>query len=750
MDVKRMIRALCLGAISMTMIASVESASLDKSASTSKSNRGSLQLRWRSVGPGAGGMSMAFAADPVDKNIFYFGGDVSGVFKTTDAGTTWQCKNSGQEDMYITEIAIKPDANNVVFAASKGGLYKSTDGGENWSLKRNGFPPIASYRYSAPVCSIAIDPLNTKTIYVGMDNGGKIYKSTDIGENWFLVNTPENPISDSSSVRSIVCSPNTSGTLYAANEKGVYKSSDGGVTWTAKNSGLPHTHTLELAINPIANTDELYVTIYTPEGLWNGGVYKSSNGANSWTAKNTGLDKATGKSLFASQYRSIVIDPKTPSTVYVANASWDATGGVYKTTDGGDLWTKVTLSSTVDNAIWNRHVTNGSYSVRILGISPVDPNILMFGTEFEVYKTADAGVSWTSAYTDETGVDTWKEKGEFDLLCVGGMTVDPTDTNKVYIGYGDVQFLRSTDGGASFSWAGYGINPGNELHPYNWVHSVVVDLDTPAILYAGAGSRLGFDRGGALYKSSNHAQSWVQLAGGATSGGGLPESKPISIVIDPTSNIDSRTIYTVVYAYGIYKCTDGGSNWSAINSGITTPSNAKGIYMDPNKANTLYAAVGKSGLYKSINGGSTWKKLSLTGNPSVKCVAIGPSNSNIIYVGAYDYKSASNGGIYKSTNAGVSWLQVYDSPHAPCDVRALVVDPDNHNIVYAGLKDDPFHDKCQSDGFLVSSNGGTTWSAHNDGLYVHNIQSINVVKGSATGPLIYVGTHGGGVFKSGE
>jgi photosystem II stability/assembly factor-like uncharacterized protein len=707
--------------------------------------------QWSSVGPGAGGMSMAFAADPVDTNTFYFGSDVSGVFKSTDGGTTWQCKNSGQEDMYITEIMIKPDATNVVFASCKGGLYKSTNGGESWTLKRSGFPPIASYSYSAPVCSLAIDPLNTNTIYAGMDSGGKIYKSIDIGENWFLVNTPGSPISASSSVRSIVCSLNTSGTLYATNEQGVYKSSDGGVTWTAKNSGLPHTQTMELAINPIANPDELYMTIYTPEGSWNGGVYKSSNGADSWTAKNTGLDKATGSGLYASQYRAIVIDPKTPSTLYVGNASWSSTGGAYKSTNGGDLWTKITSSSTVDNAIWNLHITStGSYSVRILGISPVDPNILIFGTEFEVYKTADGGASWTSAYTDEIGVDTWKEKGEFDLLCATSTAVDPTDPNKVYIGYGDVQLLRSTDGCTSFSWAGYGINPGNLMHPYNWVHSVVVDPDTTTILYAGAGARLNYSEGGALYKSVNYGQSWIQLAGGASSAGGLPDSKPRSIAIDTTSSIYSRTIYTVVHNYGIYKSTDGGSNWSAINSGISTPSKAEGIFMDPNDASTLYAAVENYGLYKSIDAGSSWTKLSLPGNPGVRCVAIDSSNSNIIYTGGVDNGNSSNGGIYKSTDAGASWVHVYNGVHAPCDVRALVVDPDDSNIIYAGLNDNPFHDKCQSEGFLISKDGGATWTAHNEGLYVRNIRSITVVKGSANGPLIYVGTHGNGAFKVGQ
>jgi photosystem II stability/assembly factor-like uncharacterized protein len=775
-----MIYVLCVAAISMAVMVSAECAGSGESAGATESTGSSLQWRWRSVGPGGGGMAMAFAADPVDKNTFYFASDMAGVFKSTDGGNTWQCKNIGQEGLYITEIVIKPDARNVVFAASVGGLYKSTNGGESWTLKRNGFSPTrvstaGQVVFSAPVGSLAIDPFNTNTIYAGMDSyseinkniaspnadtidgskdsGGKIYKSTDCGENWSLANTPGNPISIGSNIRSIVCSPNNSGTLYAANGEGVYKSSDGGVTWAAKNSGLPHTHTLELAINPIANPDELYVTIYTPEGSWNGGVYKSSDGANSWIAKNNGLDKATGRSLYASQYRNIVIDPKNPSTLYVANASWDSTGGVYKSTDGGDLWTKITSSGNVEPAIWNTFVANNNrYSVRIIGISPVDPNILIFGTEFEVYKTADGGTSWTSAYADEVTPGTWKEKGEFDYLAARVIAVDPTNLDRVYICMGDVSFVKSTNGAASFSWAGYGINPGNGLHPYNAVHSVVIDPSATNILYAGAGSRLGFRRGGGLYKSVNYAEKWNLLAGGKAAVGGLPEGKSISIVIDPTSSVDSRTIYTVVFEHGIYKSTDGGSNWSTIHNGLTLPHNAESITIDPNDANTLYAAIRESGVFKTTNCGDTWTNMS-KGSTSPKdsyIVAIDPSNSDVIYAGTFDDETFSKGGIYKSTDGGASWIQVYDGVHQPCWVRALIVDPDDPNIIYAGLNDNPWHDKYQSEGFLVSEDSGVTWTAHNEGMYVRNIRSMTVVKGSATGPLIYVGTHGGGAFKLDE
>jgi photosystem II stability/assembly factor-like uncharacterized protein len=756
---KRIIYVLYLVVISMAVMASAECADSSKSASSSKSTCAPLPWRWKSVGPGGGGMAMAFAADPVDVNTIYFSNDMSGVFKTTDGGATWQCKNGGQEGgLYVAEIAIKPDERNIIFSASKRGLHKSTDGGESWSLKRNGFPPSqvttgGKVAFSAPVASLAIDPFNTNTIYVGMDSGGKIYKSTDCGETWFLVNTSESPISASSSVRSIVCSPNTSGTLYATNEQGVYKSSDGGVTWLTKNSGLPHTHTLELAINPIANTDELYVTIYTPDGSWNGGVYKSSDGANSWTAKNNGLDKATGRSLYASQYRNIVIDPKNPRTIYVANASWDSTGGVYKTTDGGDLWTKITSLGNVERAMWNTFVANSNYySVRTLGISPVDPNILLFGTDFEVYKTADGGASWTSAYTDEVTPGTWKERGEFDYLCARGIAVDPTNIDRVYIGMADVSFVKSTNGGASFRWAGYGINPGNELHPYNWVHSVVIDPGATHILYAGAGSRLGFKRGGGLYKSKNYAEKWNLLAGGKDSLGGLPEGKPISIVIEPTNRGASQTIYTVVFEHGIYKSTDGGSTWSTVHNGLASPHNAESITMDPNNSNTLYVAIKETGVFKTTNRGDTWTNMS-KGNTSPKdayIVAIDPSNSDVLYAGTFDDKTFTKGGIYKSTDGGTTWAQVYDGVHQPCWVRALVVDPDDPNIVYAGLNDNPWHDDYHSEGFLVSKDGGASWTAHNEGLYLPNIRSMTLVKGSATGPLIYIGTHGGGAFKLGK
>ncbi len=155
----------------------------------------------------------------------------------------------------IHSLAIDPVNTNTIYAGTENGVFKSTNGGASWTAINSGIT------YSYTIYSLAIDPVNTNTIYAGTENG--VFKSTNGGASWTAINSgiigPH--------IRSLAIDPKTTNTIYAGTVNGVFKSTDGGASWTAINSGITHLHILSLAIDPV-NTNTIYA------GTVGGGVFK--------------------------------------------------------------------------------------------------------------------------------------------------------------------------------------------------------------------------------------------------------------------------------------------------------------------------------------------------------------------------------------------------------------------------------------------------------------------------------------------
>jgi photosystem II stability/assembly factor-like uncharacterized protein len=732
---------------------------------------------WIPKGPGAGGMATAIACDPSDTDTWYFCSDVGGVYKTTDGGSTWFGASSGIGNPYVYDIAVNPGSTNIIYIATKGGVFKTVDAGDNWVSKRVGFPAISDWSLSEPVFCVAIDPFDTDTIYAGIGEEGKIYRSTDAASNWSVVNTPGSPIADTAVINDIAFSPKVSGTMYAATDDGFYKSTDSGVNWTAKNTGLPSSTINRIELNPdTANdTDVLYITVYVSDAdPWDGGVYKSTNSAeDTWISKSNGLGQATGSGFQGSQYRSLAIDPNDTDILYVADHSWRYTRGLYKTTNSGDTWTLITSDSVIDTAIWNNDLVDCQYDVKALSVHPVDSDYVMIGTSFEILKSTNGGSTWSGPYTSRSSstADTWTQTGQTDALCVTCVTVDPSDTDRVYVGVADVQMYKSEDAGASFEWCGYGINPDGGQHPFNWTYSIVVDPDSSAILYAGAGGRRNTGDGGALYKSTDYGDNWSYLAGGDTGSGSLGDNEPISLIIDPSGSVGSRTMYALLYKNGVYKSTDSGQNWTAKNNGFVDSQYLETLVMAPGDTDTLYAGCTlkkdgsgyiDGGVYRTSDGGDSWIRITpapngpyykYNGEPTpidVQAIAVDANDTNRIYIGASDNMRYDNGGVFKTVNGGDTWTQVYDGSHKSCIVRSIAIDGNDTSIIYAGLYDGDWHDMSVPDsGFIISTDDGASWTEMGGGISVPRVRCMTVVEDTGTnGPVIYLGTHGNGVYKS--
>ena len=704
---------------------------------------------WQSIGPGGGGWMTALAFAPPD--TIYLGCDVGGVYRSFDGGETWQSSNTGLKNYVVNAIAVDPQNPHIVYLGTLGSVYKSVDGGNRWEEKREGFPPVERWSFSAPITSLAIDPSNPQIVYAGVGDAhahrfgaGIIYKSEDGGETWRNVNQGTPQINENAILYSIAVHPSDSQILYAATDYGLYKSEDGGESWQAKLTGLPHADTRAVVIHP-ADPNTLYLSLHaTPnQSPWQGGVYKSTDAAETWVAVNDGLGNHVGDTgdppLMTSNYEHLAINPQEPEILYVGDISW-WTAGLYKSENGGDSWSNTTTSINEDAAIW---AAQAGPSIETLLLDPTNPERLFFGNSMEVYRSEDAGKTWAQAYTNETPPQSgwWTGRG-FETTVVRDIALSNADT--LYIGYQDTGFLRSEDGGKSFQQ----ITQGLEDYDPN-VFSLAVDPDAPQILYAGNGE--WHTNEGEISRSEDFGKTWTVIGNPEN---GLPDARVHALVIDPASPLDERTLYAASYGYGVYKSVDGGKSWYAVNQGLGENGN-RYVYtlsIDSTDSQTLYAGIEMpweqveadqyGGIYKTTNGGESWEKIDRD-FPHVRAFALHPDNSQILYAGVQSYYDEINqqdfeGGLYQSTDGGATWERIFDSP----EVSAIVIDPQNSQRLYLGTSDDPYHDHSTGAGVFRSPDGGKTWEAFNEGLDMLAINTLEITENA-----LYAGTGGGGVYQ---
>lgn len=289
---------------------------------------------WRSNGPAEEIRSLA--VDPSNPNIIY-AASRSGVFKSADGGATWN--NIGLRDVLALVIDFV-DPNNlyagtrffqspIVFAPGDRFLFKSTDGGATWS---NSSSPI-----DWDMSLFVMDPASPKVLYAGSsdtywEQGGIIlHKSTDSGATW---------IGSATGIASFgwAINPANPQSIYAPSENnGLFKSTDGGANWSA--TGLSKTSVSAAAIDPV-NPDTLYAgttDYYSPRGIVPFlGLFKSTDGGNSWFAINNGLSDLFDN---AATITAVAIDPDDPNTLYAGTSG----RGVFRSADGGASWSEFNI-----------------------------------------------------------------------------------------------------------------------------------------------------------------------------------------------------------------------------------------------------------------------------------------------------------------------------------------------------------------------------------------------------------------------
>ncbi len=460
--------------------------------------------------------------------------------------------------------------------------------------------------------------------------------------------------------------PKTPATLYAASAGGgVFKSINRGANWAPATTGLTDPTVYTLAIDP-ANSSKLYAGCGT-------GLFKSIDGAALWTQVG---------SIF--NIHDIVIDPKTPSTLYAVTDGGDQ---VQKSVDGGKTWTQLSGLDLVSGAV--------------LAVDPVTPSTLYAGSTGlttgkppgGIYKSIDAGNTWTLS-TAGLG------KGFINPTQIW---VDPDNTAIVYAAINNNYLTKSRDGGVTWTTVPTTISGGLTV--------TTMDPSNPHVFYAIN------ELASAIYRTHNGGKAWTALAPVT------PDTAVIvnMVAVDPAN---ANGLYAGT-SHGVHASTDLGTTWSAANQGLANTW-VTALALDPAAPATLYAGTERSGIFKTTNGGLTWTRQFDTGK--VSALLIDPANSAKLY-----FSDQFGTGVFKSINAGAAWTSVLPRQ----TINAMALDPLNPGTVYA-VGGNLYGSVAKS------IDGGKTWKSANTGLAPnYNPESV-----SADGAFVLLTDPQNGAFLS--
>jgi photosystem II stability/assembly factor-like uncharacterized protein len=357
-------------------------------------------LKWRSIGPFRGGRVLAVAGVPNEREHFYFGSVNGGVWESLDAGRSWQAIFDGQSVGSIGAIALAPSDPRVIYVGtgesdmrsdiSQGdGLFKSVDGGKHWSA--------IGLADSQQIARIGIDPQDPDRVFVaalghpyGANEQRGVFRSLDGGTHWRKVLGPD---ADTGAV-DLAFEPGDPQTIYAAlwqtrrtpwsvyppsngPGSGVYKSSDGGEHWQRIDNGLPEHHgRVGFSISPAA-PQRVYAIVDAEIG---GGLYRSDDAGAHWRLAN-GDTRLWSRGWY---FGEIAVDPHDADRIYVMNTV------LLRSDDGGEKFVVQQGDATGDDyhGMW---------------IDPVDPQRMIQGTDQGAMVTLNGGRSWSSWYNQPTG-----------------------------------------------------------------------------------------------------------------------------------------------------------------------------------------------------------------------------------------------------------------------------------------------------------------------------------------------------------
>lgn len=697
-------------------------------------------VEWQSIGAGGGGWITTIAISK--QGVVLVGCDIGGIYRSADYGRSWQNVNETLRDYTVRMIVFDNANSTTAYAATDGGIYRSTDAGETWRLKRNGFPPQQQYSYSMPMSCISIDPTYPQVVYAGtghMNMGGEsdgkgiVFKSLNGGDAWFQVSRP-NSFPNDTFFYSIAVARSNSALVFASTNRGVFRSSDGGLNWQDISGNLPNLRTRHLAVHH-SDPDVIYLTLSSPPGAepWQGGVWKTTNGGATWKQHASGLYVHIGGANepfeVTSNYYALAMEEQNPEILYTGNIGWWFPT-LYRSMDAGATWQALLDGTAVDKG-WLPWGT----SIQSLAIHPANPDVIFLGTSGYVLRSVDGGMNWEQAYTDRIG-NAWRGRGIEITLC-NRIVFDEQHPDTFYVGSYDVGGLRTTDGGNTFAILH------NADGGYGTIWDFAVDPVRSNVVFSAAGEAFGTQ--GSVMKSTDWGASWTNLN---KLNSGLPNALASTVILDKESSSSNRTLYAGVVGQGIYSSQDDGATWQRTNLEVDTGYRATRLVLAPQHRNRLYAA-GYSGLNAKSKLGVAWtddRGLSwgVASFDAVEDLAVDHDTGDIYVARRESWDDLNQqyfeGGVFRSGDGGKTWGKVFHD-----DFSSSVCFSADGRYLFTATNDHPFHDNSSGRGVWMSSDKGLTWSEQNCRLPFLAVNKI--VSHPINSLVLFAGTQGNGVFK---
>jgi photosystem II stability/assembly factor-like uncharacterized protein len=673
-------------------------------------------MQWRQIGPFRGGRALTIEGVPGEPDTYYFGAVAGGVWKTTDGGANWKPLFDKEPISSIGAIAIAPSDHNVIYAgtgeaAIRGntsygtGVFKSIDAGKTWQN--------AGLKDSRQIGALIVDPRNADVVLVaalghafGPNQERGIFRTTDGGKTWTKVLSKD----ENTGGIDVVFDPHNPNIVFASlwqarrqpwffssggPGSGLYRSEDNGVTWKhLEGNGLPDgiLGKIGIAVSG-ADPNRIYAIIEAKEG----GLYRSDDAGQHWSRINE-----DGRFRQRAWYFSnVYADPKSADTVYLLNT------GLFRSVDGGKTFNLLPARHGDHHGLW---------------IDPQNPTRIGNANDGGVNISTDGGKTWTTqnnqptaqfyhvavdnafpyhiygAQQDNSSVGIasrtdWGAIGPADWFVAGGgecgfVVPDPRDWHIIYSnneGY-ITRYDKSKKEVQDVSvWpldnSGHGA--ADLVHRFQWVSPLMLSPHNPDVLYTGAEC---------VFKSADHGHTWTQISGDLTRNDKSkqqPSGGPL------TNDITSVEYYDTIFALAespikkgtlwagtddglVHVTTDDGQHWSKVMPKIPEWSTVDLIDPSPHDGNTAYIAVDRHKLddfkpyiFKTTDLGKTWTAIT-SGIPDgsyVHAVREDPKQRGLLYAGTET-------GVFVSFDDGAHWQSLQlNLPVSP--IHDLVVKDDD-------------------------------------------------------------------------